>query len=193
MAHRLLNRTTRSEPADEPEHEMDEEMTMIERRKARAAGGESGFSLAELLIVIALMGLMILFGGPALGQSLRAYKVRSSANELTTIIRAIRYTAVTERTPVTLTLNDQADATNPNTYSYIDRHGKTVLVRLQSGVSMETSSVASITLGINGSTGQTSPQNVVVSMWVSDDRGDRYTIAVSPSGTVSSSYSTYTP
>ncbi len=172
---------------------MDEEMTMIERRKAGAAGGEGGYSIAELLVVLALAGLLVLFGGPAIGQSVRAYKVRSSANELMMTLRALRYTAVTERTPVTITLDDQADGTNPNSYTYIDKHGKTVRVRLVDGVSMETSSAASITLGINGSTGQASPQNVVVSMWVNKDRGDRYTISVSPSGTVSSAYTTYTP
>ncbi|MCZ6695428.1 MAG: hypothetical protein O7A63_02700, partial [Acidobacteria bacterium] len=84
---------------------------MIERRKAGAAGGEGGYSIAELLIVVALMGLIVLFGGPAIGQSVRAYKVRSSANELLMTLRALRYTAVTERTPVTITLDDQADGT----------------------------------------------------------------------------------
>ena len=94
---------------------------------------------------------------------------------------------------MTITLDDQADGPNPNSFTYIDKHGTTVRVQLADGVSMETSSAASITIGITGSTGQTSPQNVVVSMWVNNDRGDRYTISVSPSGTVSSAYTTYTP
>ncbi len=157
------------------------------------AAGQGGYSLAEILIVIALMGLMILFGGPALGESIRAYKVRSSANELTTIVRALRYNAVTNRASRTLTLNDENDSTNPNSYSYVNSKGKAILVRLPDGVALESASANSITFGINGSTGQTSPQNVIVSMWVTSDRGDRYTVSVSPSGTVSSTYSTYTP
>ena len=157
------------------------------------AGGERGYSLAEILIVVALMGLMILFGGPALGDSLRAYKVRASANELTTILRALRYNAVTNRTPRTVTLTDENAGTNPNTYSYVNHKGKAVLVRLHDGVALESASVSSITIDIKGSTGQASAQNVLVSMWINGDRGDRYTVSVSPTGKITSAYSTFTP
>jgi hypothetical protein len=119
--------------------------------------------------------------------------VRSSANELTTIIRALRYNAVTNRTPRTLTLNDENAGTDPNSYSYVNHKGKAILVRLKDPVSLESASVSSITFNINGSTGQTAAQNVLVSMAVNGQRGDRYTVSVSPTGTVSSTYTTYTP
>jgi hypothetical protein len=46
---------------------------------------------------------------------------------------------------------------------------------------------------MNGSTGGTTNLTVLVSMNINGDRGDRYTVAVTPSGTVSTSYSTYAP
>ncbi|MFQ5877320.1 MAG: Tfp pilus assembly protein FimT/FimU [Acidobacteriota bacterium] len=152
-----------------------------------------GYTLAEALVVIALLGLMVLFGGPALMDSLRAYKVRSDANNLTTILRALRYGAVSNRAPMTITVNDENDATAPNTCGYVDLKGRAVTVRMQDGVVIEGSSAPSITFNINGGTGQTGSLTVLVSGRVNKDRADRYAISVSPTGTVSSDYSTYTP
>ena len=168
-------------------------MQIVRWRKAPETGRENGYSLSELLIVIALMGLMILFSGPAIADSFRAYQVRASANEVTTILRALRYNAVTNRVARTLTINDENDGTNPNSYSYINHKGDPVLVRLHAGVALEGASVSSITIGLDGGTGQTSTQTVLVSRVINGDRGDRYTVSVTPTGTVSSAYSTYTP
>ncbi len=165
----------------------------IDRR--RSGGGpwtkQSGYSLSELLVVIALMGLVILFGGPALGNAFKSYKVRSAADGLTTSLRALRYAAVTQRTPRTMTINDEA-ATPPNQYSYVNMKGKIVLVTFD-GVVIESASPASISFGINGSTGSTSNLSVLVSMAVTSDRGERYTITATPTGTVMADFSTFTP
>ena len=153
----------------------------------------AGFSLSELLTVIALMGLFILFGGPAMADAFRAYKVRSAADILATDVRALRYAAVAGRTSLTMTLNNQGHATAPNQYTFTNTKGDTVTRRIEYGVNLESSSVASITFSPMGSTGVSSTQTLVVSMGVNGTRGDRYTIAVSPSGTVSTAYSTYVP
>jgi len=153
----------------------------------------AGFSISELLTVLALMGLLILFGGPAMADAFRSYKVRSAADILSTDVRALRYAAVAGRASLTMTVNDQADSTAPNQYSFTNFKGDPVTRRLESGVSIETSSDASITFSAMGATGLSSSQTFVVSMPISDLRGDRYTISVTPSGTVSAAYSTYTP
>src|SRR5262245_38424246 len=85
--------------------------TEMDRRREGQAGagrGQRGYSLPELLIVIAIMGLFILFAGPAMAEAYRAYKVRAVANNLATDLRAQRYNAVAGRTPRTLTANNQA-------------------------------------------------------------------------------------
>jgi prepilin-type N-terminal cleavage/methylation domain-containing protein len=155
----------------------------------KRAERERGYSFSELLVVLALIGLFVLFGGPSLADSFRAYKVRSVANNLATDLRAMRYNAVSTRAPRTMTINNQANA-SPNQYSYTNYKGDAVTVRLD-GVDIETTSAAAITFNINGSTGGTGNQTVAVSRIINGSRNDRYTITVTPSGTISSAYTTF--
>ncbi len=157
----------------------------------RRAGSAEGYSLPELLIVIALIGLFVLFGGPAMADAYKAYKVRSVANNLSIDLRAMRYNAVSTRSPRTMTINNQADATAPNQYSYTNYKGDPITMRIEPGVNIETSSAASVSFTINGSTGVSGSQTVSVSMFISGSRNDRYTISVSPTGTISTAYSTF--
>jgi prepilin-type N-terminal cleavage/methylation domain-containing protein len=167
-------------------------MTTKDRMRRRRTGRESGYSLPELLIVIALIGIFVVFGGPALQSALKSYKVRSMANLLTTDIRALRYNAVTNRSPQTMTINDRT-ATPANQYSFTNSKGKPVTIRMEGGVDIDTSSPSSLGFTINGATGSTSNLSVSVSGQVSSTRGDRYTITVTPTGTVSAAYTEYTP
>ena len=75
-----------------------------------------GFSLPELIVVIAIMGIFITFAGPALAEAYRSYKARAAADDLVNSIRAVRYNAVAGRSPATITFNNQS-ATPPNQYS----------------------------------------------------------------------------
>jgi len=143
--------------------------------------------------VIAIMALFILFGGPAMADAYRSYKVRSAADILATDVRALRYAAVATRASMTMTLNNQGHATAPNQYNFTNAKGQPVTRAIESGVNLETGSAASITFGVTGATGLTSTQTLVISMPINSDRGDRYTISVSPSGTVSAAYATYVP
>src|SRR2546425_2596768 len=129
--------------------------------KTKPAGSAQGYSLPELLIVIALIGLFVLFGGPAMADAFRAYKVRSVANDLVTDLRAMRYNAVSTRTPRTMTINDQTNA-SPNQYTYTNYKGDSVTARLD-GVDIESTSSAAVTFNINGATGATGSQTVSVS------------------------------
>jgi Tfp pilus assembly protein FimT len=163
------------------------------RREFSAAtkeGSETGYSFAELLIVIALIGLFVLFGGPSMADAYRAYKVRSVANTLSIDLRALRYNAVSTRTSRTMTINNTANA-SPNQYSYTNPKGDPITVRIEPFVNIETTSVASISFNINGSTGVAGNQTVSVSMAINGTRNDRYTITVTPTGTVSTAYSTF--
>ena len=160
-------------------------------RQMERVEAERGYSLPELLIVIALIGLFVLFGGPSLNEAFKSYKVRAAANNLATDIKALRYNAVANRTPRTMTLNNQNHATAPNQYSYTNAKGNPIIVRIEGGVNIESASIATITFNINGSTGVAGAQVVQVSLQINDSRSDRYTISVTPTGTVSTAYSTF--
>lgn len=152
---------------------------------------ERGFSLPELLTVIALMGLFIIFGGPAVNEAYRSYKVRATADNLLNDLRAQRYIAVANRAAGTLTLNNQSNPTAPNTYSFTNSKGIVITVTLEPGVNIETTSAASVTFGTNGGTGASGTTQILLSCAINGSRNDRYTLTITPTGTVSSAYSTF--
>ncbi len=160
------------------------------RRDHRSA---LGYSIAELLTVVALMALMITFAGPAMATAYKAYKVRVAANGVTTQLRASRYTAVTSRDTRTVDFNDEDHGSAPNQYSFVNSKGKALTMPLALGVKIDNTSEASIQFNSNGSTSSTTTVSVVVSMDINATRGDRYTINVTPSGTVTADFTNYTP
>jgi prepilin-type N-terminal cleavage/methylation domain-containing protein len=151
--------------------------------------GVRGFSLAELSVVIAIMGIFTLFGFPILSEAYRSYHARAAADDIVNSLRAVRYNAVANRIPATLTLNDENNTTAPNQYSFVNLRGQTVTQKLET-VKIESGTPAGITFNNNGATG-TGSQTIRVSTRIHDTRSDRYTITVTPSGTVSSAYSTF--
>jgi len=163
------------------------------RQRERRPGPDAGFSLSEMLTVIALMGLFILFGGPAMADAYRAYKVRSSADVLATDFRAMRYSAVGQRATRTMTINDKTNLTSPNQYTFVNARGESVTRRLESGVNIDSGGATTVSFNNNGATGSTASLVVSVSMDINSDRGDRYTITVTPTGTISTAKSTYVP
>ena len=164
-----------------------------ERGKDATTKGTEGYSLSELLTVIALIGLFVLFGGPAMADAFRAYKVRASADIIATDVRAMRYSAVGQRSPRTMTISSQGAGTNPNTYTFVNPRGETILRRVEPGVNIDDASADTLSFGITGATGSAGAEVIIVRMDINSTRGDRYTISVSPSGTVSTAYATYTP
>jgi prepilin-type N-terminal cleavage/methylation domain-containing protein len=162
-----------------------------ERTKGLIDRGARGFSLPELLAVMALIALMVLFAGPAIADAYRGYQARAAANNLVTNLRALRYNAVANRAPQTVTLHDEDDTALPNHYVFTNLKGQPMTVGLD-GARIEAASPASITFNINGGTG-TSAQTIIVERDINTGRGDRYTITVTPTGTIQTSYGTYTP
>jgi prepilin-type N-terminal cleavage/methylation domain-containing protein len=152
----------------------------------------AGYSLPELLIVVALIGIFVLFGGPAMNEAYRSYKIRTTANGLVNDLRAQRYLAVANRAPRTLTINRQDHPSEPNQYSFVNPQGRAVTMRVEA-VDFESASATSVPFTINGGTGTSGNLTVLVSGKVSNSRGERYTITITPTGTVQAVFSTYTP
>ena len=148
---------------------------------------DAGFSLTELLVVIAIMGIFITFAGPAFTQSYRAYKVRSSAQELTLALRAARQVAVTTRAASSLVV----DMTNRN-YSWTDVKGMTRVWNLPVGVDFISATPSTITFATNG-TVTSGSASVVLQTTVTSERADRWTVSLNTAGAVSSSFAMVTP
>lgn len=78
---------------DEDGHELMGECVRKMRRSSR------GYSLMELLVVVAIVGIVALITVPALLQLMPQYRIRSAAGETAAAIRMIRSQAVAQRTP----------------------------------------------------------------------------------------------
>jgi prepilin-type N-terminal cleavage/methylation domain-containing protein len=56
--------------------------------------GDAGFSMAELLVVVALIGILTTIGVPYMNSYYNAMKLRSGADELATMLNSGRYLAI---------------------------------------------------------------------------------------------------
>ena len=61
--------------------------------RRRIARDERGVTLAELLLMLALAGILILITIPAMGTWLRSNRVRSATNLMVTHMRVVRHAA----------------------------------------------------------------------------------------------------
>jgi len=80
----------------------------------RLRNPQAGFSMAEMLIVIAFIGIAVGIGIPLVNEQVRIAEVRSSADDLALHLRAARMIAVAKHKTIIFTVN--ADPTN--TFSY---------------------------------------------------------------------------
>ena len=77
-----------------------------------------GFTLIELMIVVAVIGIMSTLGYPYAARYLESSKLRAAAQELVVIINGARQIAITRNTNVCVTLSSnkavyRSGATNP--------------------------------------------------------------------------------
>jgi prepilin-type N-terminal cleavage/methylation domain-containing protein len=80
----------------------------------RSGSWRSGFTLAELAVVVAIGSLLLLLGYPALMNILARYEVRSSAQQLQMLGREARYESIKLNQPVTVV----ADTNRHSFYVY---------------------------------------------------------------------------
>ncbi|HEX4824901.1 MAG TPA: GspH/FimT family protein [Candidatus Polarisedimenticolaceae bacterium] len=77
---------------------------------------QAGFSLVELLAVLALAGIVLAIGIPIVNEQVRIADIRSAADQMAVHMRAARMMAVTQHRVPGLDFNISVDPTN--TYSY---------------------------------------------------------------------------
>ena len=69
-----------------------------------------GFSLIEITVVLAIMGMMVTVGFPAMQEWLERYRTRNAASEIAAVIQLQRMRAVSQNTSFSIAFND-TDAT----------------------------------------------------------------------------------
>jgi prepilin-type N-terminal cleavage/methylation domain-containing protein len=105
-----------------------------------------GFTIAELLVVLAIIGIAVAVGIPLANEQVRQAKVRAAADQLAMDIKAARMIAVSTRDVLDLVVMPQPD----NYYEYTDNQGKLRHIDMPTGVRI-TSSDSPITFRLNGS------------------------------------------
>jgi len=124
---------------------------MFEKRRS-----QSGFSLAELLIVIAMIGVTVGIAIPLVNEQMRIAEVRSAADQMAVHLRAARMIAVSQHRNVDVTVNADDASVNPNTISYDKTLGDTLVIKMPGLVKILSGSTATITFHSDGSSDATS-------------------------------------
>ena len=140
---------------------------MIEREK--------GFSLSELLAVVALIGIAIAIGIPIVNEQVRIAEVRAVADDLALHLRAARTIAVTKHATIPFTIYVDPD----NKFTYEGSDGLDKEIKMPGRVRIAPASSRLINFKRNGSVDAAS--SIILESDVSGAR-EVWTATVSASG-----------
>ncbi|HXI03106.1 MAG TPA: prepilin-type N-terminal cleavage/methylation domain-containing protein [Candidatus Saccharimonadales bacterium] len=157
----------------------------------RRPDGGRGFTLPEILAVVALIGLIAVVAIPAFGTFVRAWRVRSAADDMLAAVRSVRQMAITTRQPLTVTFTPGS----PGSYSYFHPlQGRTVTVKLPDQMTLVTNPSSSFApaFQVNGgiipsstpSVSNPTANYVKLSSVIASSRTDVYTFGFSAAGQV---------
>ena len=118
--------------------------------RGRRIGGqrEAGFSLPEMLAVVALIGISIAIAIPLVNEQVRIAEIRGCADQAGLDMRAARMIAVSKHKTIVMTVN----ADPVNSYSYERTDGSTRTITMPSRVKITSGSSATVTFKPDGST-----------------------------------------
>ena len=139
---------------------------------------DAGFSLVEILVVLALIGVVIAIGIPLVNEQVRISEARSAADQMAGHLRAARMIAVSHHKDIVVTVRVDPD----NDYSYEGTYGDTKLIKMPARVKIKTGSAASITFRSDGSALASS---TVTTESLVSSATERWTLSVTTVGFVS--------
>jgi prepilin-type N-terminal cleavage/methylation domain-containing protein len=119
-----------------------------DRHETARRDREAGFSLPEMLAVVALIGISIAIAIPLVNEQVRIAEIRGCADQAGLDMRAARMIAVSKHKNIVVTVN----ADPANSYSYERTDGSTRTITMPNRVKITTGSSASVTFKTDGST-----------------------------------------
>ncbi len=149
---------------------------------------QRGFSLGELLVAVAIIGLVVLVAVPLIAEQVRSAEIRAAGDQLTMSLKAARMVAVSTHANVVFTV----EVDPANKYSFTDNKGVLRETTVPSSVTI-TSSDGNITFEDNGSIASVTPMDIVLEANMTGGVIDRWTISTSILGVSSISHDRYEP
>ena len=152
------------------------------RHRQRTCGrdAERGVTLTELLVVLAIVGLLVLITVPAFMDWMRAYKVRTAAEAVQGDLRLARNVAVARNSDVDVLFK-------PTEFSWTDANGRARVFKIPPGVSItnlaDPTNGDTVTLKNTGQVGDPS-KTLTIDGWVYDTVHHVWTVTFTASGKV---------
>lgn len=151
---------------------------------------QRGYSLAELLTVVAMVGLISMVALPTFLKVIPQYRIRGAASEISASLRLIRSKAVSTRSSWRMTVdptNDEywLESNATGTWSPVGEDGKPVAAIKKKSLGVDLMPAGSnivVTFDRGGSTGAAT--SIVVGVDNSWVRFNRYTLNVETSGNI---------
>jgi type II secretory pathway pseudopilin PulG len=141
-------------------------------------------TIAELLVILAIVGLLLALTVPQAGNHIRSSRVRLAADRLASDLRSCRITAVTDRKPHALQLVGSLPA---SAYTFTDLEGTVHTVDLPDGIRITSASQFPVTFthlgGLQGHAATASVKGAITS-----SRAHEFTIRIARSGLVSKDF-----
>lgn len=148
------------------------------------ASNSRGFTLVELMIVLALLSVLAFIAVPALTELTRKNRIQAKTEELKTFLTMARTEALTRRTPVTVDFT-KATATNPSWDLSADG---TLLRKFELTPAQPKSTVMNslteLTYNANGTVSLASGGAARFTVCYEQDETTGYMISVLPSGSI---------
>ena len=153
-------------------------MTSVQAGMATRLKAQAGFTLTEVTIIVAIIGLLVLVAVPNYLDWNRKYKLKDAVATLHGNIGLARMNAINQSTTVTVTVTQPA-ATSPVTVTFQNSASAAVLplMTLDSEVSLTNATGATVGAGVS------SPQNVQLSpMGMRRDTGNANNLCITATG-----------
>ena len=157
-------------------------MREVETSGATSRRNAAGFSISEMLVVLAIIGITVAIGIPLVNEQVRIAEVRGAADQMAVHLRAARMMAVARHRDIKVTVNNEnVAAPLTNTLQYEGQNGGTQTISLPAPVKIKSSSTAEITFHSDGSSDATS---TVTTESVVSTSTERWTLNVNTLGLV---------
>ena len=150
-------------------------MDRVSGRTTAPRSGERGVTLAEMLAIVALLGLVAAIGIPLISEQVQQAEIRSAADQYVMTLKAARMLAVSNRRAWDVDV--QVDPAN--TYTYVDARDRPITINMPDGVRI-VSSTNPISFQIHGSL--PSAVSTVIEADLSSEVVERWTVTAGIGG-----------